>query len=749
MDAGTILRKTLERIGGAILNMSVMLTWLAGGSAVGYTLEPDAKKRIAKICVALESELYKGLSTAEKKVLVTGIFAHELCHQIQTNFKYGLKVTNEIKCCCGARTAALFHMVQNVLEDPAIEFHAPLYFGGALLEALQYSIAYFWNQADGIDKSESAWAQYVNAYIEVGDLGKIKGSFTFPEAEKAFNDSYDLFMDGVHCADAKKRVDIAQKIFFLPSVKALWEEEIKNEEAMEKAMKKLLEDIANNPDGEPSGTPMEMPEDLPDEIKKSLTGRAEANREETKKEIEKKKTEEAEKVAEEADGSEDGASTEDRADKAGSEGEGKSEGTEAGNEDGKSTSSGKSEDKADGSDSRSGSGAGKPNHAAENSDSSKGDKSDGGAENSSGRGGSCEDGSSNTDSGKSDSDGADGEEQKSDDSDLEDEMKKALENASESLSQEMDKEQKRAEKEEAENALPDAPDTHVDDADLRGATTKDVRADQKWACSEDGRTYPELKAEYMMTIHSLEKTLEKIFREDQGGKMWATSGRYDITRGYIGTTARMFQKETLPSDKFDAAVLLLIDCSGSMCNPRYDSVSDCYVKPYRYQSARKAAIVMGEALKKMHVPFSVVGFTADNGTDNEMIHFVSWSDKTSEMNNLALIQPYGDNFDGYAIRSAMKMLSGRRERHKYLFVISDGQPAAYFYDRHHVTGHEDTKKALQQAEKAGCRTFGIGIGEDIDEEEFHDQYHGRFIHVEDSEDLTYQLSRKLAKVFKA
>ena len=74
------------------------------------------------------------------------------------------------------------------------------------------------------------------------------------------------------------------------------------------------------------------------------------------------------------------------------------------------------------------------------------------------------------------------------------------------------------------------------------------------------------------------------------------------------------------------------------------------------------------------------------------------------------ISARSNNFDGYSIRYASKMLQKRPEKNKLLIVISDGQPAANVYDSYSNIGVADTKDAVRQATADGVIVHGIAIG---------------------------------------
>ena len=182
-----------------------------------------------------------------------------------------------------------------------------------------------------------------------------------------------------------------------------------------------------------------------------------------------------------------------------------------------------------------------------------------------------------------------------------------------------------------------------------------------------------------------------------------SSGRLSVERysklNAVQTT-KLFDKRRISGDS-DIAVCIAVDESGSMSG-------------YRTTSARKATIALAEACTQVNIPLYVMGFTADTmGYDAVHYHYVRWKNNNSQRYSLMNIQARYDNFDGYSIRYATRILEKRPERKKLLVVVSDGQPAANRY-RGSVAGIADTKEAVRQGIQKNIIVHGIAIGSDVD-----------------------------------
>lgn len=177
--------------------------------------------------------------------------------------------------------------------------------------------------------------------------------------------------------------------------------------------------------------------------------------------------------------------------------------------------------------------------------------------------------------------------------------------------------------------------------------------------------------------------------------------------------------------------MLAVDLSGSMHGSKI-------------QQARKTAIVFAEALEKAGIPYYIMGFSADyKGYSAYHKHYVTWGGKGKE--TLTEMKANGNNFDGYSIRYAAKLLENATADEKILFVISDGEPACTSYHSMRV-GVADTTQAIKEARKK-CTVFGIAIGRGCNPNTLQGMYGLDFAYCEDERMLTSTLCKKLKKVF--
>ncbi|HSR47821.1 MAG TPA: hypothetical protein VLL77_07505 [Anaerolineales bacterium] len=144
----------------------------------------------------------------------------------------------------------------------------------------------------------------------------------------------------------------------------------------------------------------------------------------------------------------------------------------------------------------------------------------------------------------------------------------------------------------------------------------------------------------------------------------------------------------------------------------------------KWRTAAKAAILVGECLARLELPFEIIGFTTDDFEARcamklgltpaheyramrcarlEHRIYKSFSESFPSVRvRLAGIQPRHNNWDDEHALFAYRRLRNRPELRKVLIVISDGQP----------NGEADhTIAAMARLEQEGCHVVGIGVGE--------------------------------------
>lgn len=728
---------SLSRTGTSILKGNrVKVNWIPEEDGqLGYTGKPVLGKPIG-VHVAWHLDPYfADLDDTEATMLRMGVFAHEILHQCLTNFDYTHTVVESMS----QAEAAIFMQFANTLEDPAIEYFAPCIFGGKLLDALRFSIKRIYVMSPGIDKSDSAFGQLINALIQFGDMGIIKGTFTFPEAYDYFKKVAPLYNEGITCNDSKRRIDIAKECMEI--TRPLWEEIVKSHEEFQKLIEKLIEEMEKrglhlfsedekkmSPKGD-SGRKERRSSMLKKMEKSSKEKSGEGSKSDDP--AEGSKSDDSAEKSENSSGSGSGGNPSDKeeGEESGTESGGSSRGTETGEDgdysSGAPTSSGESEEgeTTDEDPNESSQGSVSSKSKSKNADGAKGspsgtpDKSD------------DTDPASESDEITSSEEEANEQAENDEDFEIDEEVLSSIEASLENEEKRLEKEEKAEHGSATEDEL---PNFDISSSAFKHATCSNKRVKNS---AREGLSslYKDTVSKYSQEIKSLTKSLEQIFKSDREEDSRATSGRYNIMRGTIGTTARIFDKRRDPANLRDTAVFLAVDLSGSMS---YGS---------KIPQARKACIVLAEALTALKIPFYIMGFSADMGANANHIHFIDWRNRKGDRETLLAMDANGNNFDGYSIRYASEVLKAKAASNKLLIVISDGEPACNTYSGWDV-GIADTINAIKDARKV-CTTFGIAVGNGCDPRTLQNMYGKDFIHCEDEKLLSHMLGKKLQKLF--
>tara|TARA_B110000046_G_scaffold10626_1_gene10602 strand:- start:3186 stop:5036 length:1851 start_codon:yes stop_codon:yes gene_type:complete len=187
-------------------------------------------------------------------------------------------------------------------------------------------------------------------------------------------------------------------------------------------------------------------------------------------------------------------------------------------------------------------------------------------------------------------------------------------------------------------------------------------------------------------------------------------GRLD-TRRFVQAYGGRSNVFKMRSDKaeVDTAVSILVDLSGSMGGRN------------KIGLAQQCVVALAESIDSAGIKYEILGFTnnfggcSDSSVDYDrsapqhMFIFKQFDERLFEAKGaIAGIRDMAlwDNADGDAIVSTQQRLAARPESRHVMLVLSDGSPAA---SGHHENIHLYTRKAVDEAAKAGTDIIGIGI----------------------------------------
>lgn len=252
----------------------------------------------------------------------------------------------------------------------------------------------------------------------------------------------------------------------------------------------------------------------------------------------------------------------------------------------------------------------------------------------------------------------------------------------------------------------------------------------------DEAKYQEIVHKHNGEINALEKSFKKILAREKEAVIHHKSGKFNTERFYTKgyQTVKFFDKRKAEKDAYDSSICLLVDESYSM----FSKMNQC----------REQVVILTEVLFRLKIPFSVIGFSADERVIDVPVHriYVNWN--PAQRNCVTKLDAREQNFDGYSVKYAGEVLKKRTSKNKLLIVLSDGEPSCNMYSEK-VNGVTDTKQAISDVKKY-CDIIGIAMGRFNKRElnNLHTMYGGDFIYSQNISEIVQKLAPKLKKILK-
>ena len=202
---------------------------------VAFTSEGGA------IHVCYQHKIMKNMREKDQPVFRLGLFAHEMLHQVFTDFSYRAKQIGRMSTMVEKQVLA---SISNLVEDGSIEHYAGRIIGGYLLKALKFMIAWLYQETGRIEDAKTPYAQFIRAMVQFEGGGLLKGQFTFPEAKKIFTEIAPYYMQGIKEKDPRKRVDLS--LIIMEKSRPLWEKEADFENILRQLIQQGILSMENN-----------------------------------------------------------------------------------------------------------------------------------------------------------------------------------------------------------------------------------------------------------------------------------------------------------------------------------------------------------------------------------------------------------------------------------------------------------------------------------------------------------------------
>ena len=218
-DAREAERRMYENIAFSAAGKQLEVRWTKrGDKEIGYTVPGGT------VFLSYANSFTKKLPGGLRPFFRAGVFAHEVLHQVYTDFN----AMDGIIAVTGGHEREVALLLANILEDTAIEYRGSSVFGGRILKALHFTIQTIYRSAPPVSEARDAFSQLCNALIQFGDMGVVKGDFTFPEARECFNTIAPEYNDAVLTYTSRERFQAALK--WARMTRSLWKKEYASHE---------------------------------------------------------------------------------------------------------------------------------------------------------------------------------------------------------------------------------------------------------------------------------------------------------------------------------------------------------------------------------------------------------------------------------------------------------------------------------------------------------------------------------------
>lgn len=232
------------------------------------------------------------------------------------------------------------------------------------------------------------------------------------------------------------------------------------------------------------------------------------------------------------------------------------------------------------------------------------------------------------------------------------------------------------------------PQTKSPDTDSTGATydkSAGMVKTHAWK-TEDRASYQELSVVGGRLRYNVKKLFEDSGTSEHQRNRKTGSINTQALHSVASGNTRVF-KRRLDVEGIDSAVVIVVDCSGSMF-PNKGLPVDMPIN-----NALATCVALIESLSAAQVSTAVLTFGCETavmkGFNTPAKRFVA---------DVPRISPAGGTNDYFAVRLAHEMLLGRHEQRKVCFVITDGRGDV-----------ADTTAQVKSAANLGITTIGIGI----------------------------------------
>lgn len=246
-------------------------------------------------------------------------------------------------------------------------------------------------------------------------------------------------------------------------------------------------------------------------------------------------------------------------------------------------------------------------------------------------------------------------------------------------------------------------------------------------------------------IHSCQSEMHRRKKQEDGSELDFESiidYMIDFKMGSAATESRIYI-DHLKERQQELSLLVLLDLSESMNDLDIDGENTVL------DLTLDSTVVLSELLDSLGHSYALHGFNSNGRGEISYFNIKDFDQETeSSLPSLGLVEAAYSTRLGAALRHAFHKISKRRERHKLILVITDGQPSDIdVYDARYLI--EDSTIAVKEIESAGCKTFCLSLDKDADEYVQKIFRKGHYEVVEKPGKLPQVLTKLYLRVFKS
>ncbi len=215
----------------------------------------------------------------------------------------------------------------------------------------------------------------------------------------------------------------------------------------------------------------------------------------------------------------------------------------------------------------------------------------------------------------------------------------------------------------------------------------------------------------------------------------------DLKRGANSPDNKVYIDSAKHGQK-EFALLILIDLSESM-NDTLDDDSKTVLN-----LTVEASIVLSLLLDKLGHAHAIYGFNSNGRQNVRYFSLKEFDEKEISLEVLLRVKASYSTRLGAALRHSFTKIGLRKEPHKHVLLITDGQPSDIdVLDQQHLI--EDSKKVIREADMLGYKTFCLSLDKDADQYIKRVFSKNNYLVVDNPKNLTIALTRLYLRLFKS